>query len=673
MVKLPDEVWADDNSDGTPKEPYKPDIRDLLNMLLDLATAAGVGAARYPNKTTMDADHSKPAGTIATLYADPTVANNYPTFWYYNGSVWVQGVDRLSSMAGQINALTLALSTLLPNNGFIVANPSAVDFEGVKIVHALTGSDGRAPIYTRKDGASFISGMLTQPGLNHALYTHIFTDKVYRFLGAISKMGGLVLAGGNLEVVEIPGPPGVVFVDKNWRAYARSPNYPNTAIPVIGAGGGTSTESTLNDVSFADVNFVALNGQSLSIGALGIPLLYLIQQFGNLMLSGGLRSDSAATDDSLIPLIEQSYTPPGSEYEQGETGISKITDRLVEMMLDEAGLTNWADLGSVFMGSAVGLGGTPISQLDKPSATFSKYIAHIQAGFRLATSSGKSFNHLATIWRQGESDYRDNTSRLSYYTLLKQYVFDVATESQAITKSPWPPMLISYQTQSHRYYARTIPVVALATRDLAREPGSEVRISTPCYIFDYVNHSGDVLHMTNYSYDWLGWFEARLLKRIIEDRLARREVGNYTVDVLEYTWQTRVIDITYNLPRLRDGSTAPRQLAFDTTWVTAASNMGYDLRNEDGTIVVGGISSVTLVGKNRVRIVLAADPAPGQFISYAWGDPASGGQVTGRVSGPRGNLRDVAGVDPEEQYTDAGGTLRAGHHWAVIHEILQGV
>lgn len=94
-----DEVWADYNVDGSVKEPFKQDIRRLLNFMLAAATA-GSAAKRYPTKAAMDADTTQADGTTALIYADPVAANNYPTLWYWNdaGNVWVMGVDRLSPL-----------------------------------------------------------------------------------------------------------------------------------------------------------------------------------------------------------------------------------------------------------------------------------------------------------------------------------------------------------------------------------------------------------------------------------------------------------------------------------------------------------------------------------------------------------------------------------------------
>lgn len=657
------QVWADYNADGSVKEPNKLEIRRLLNFMWALAEASG-GAKSYPTKAAMDADMSQPDGTVGIVRADPVEANNFPTLWIWEDSTnqWVMGVDRIANLAA-------AIATLLPDNGFVVTPQGVLDEDLRKIVHLLQDSAGVTPFYTRDDGATFISGAMVHALRNHAIYSWAWATKDWRLLIGGSKLGGVII--GRTEIVEVPGPPGIVFTDREFRALAALPGYPDPRVPVVGADGGGSAAAPVNSIALADYLHIASNGQSLSIGALGTPLISTVQPYGNVMLSGGLRSDTALTDGSFVPLVEQTFTPPGSQYEQGETPISGALNGLVERIASEDGIA-FADQDSVFVGSAVGLGGTAIASLDKGSATYQKLLNHVRGAYDLATAAGKSYAFFADMWFQGESDYNQNTSREIYLSLLSQLVKDTIADTKAITRQPWPPLFVCYQLAAHRYYGRTVPAVALAQWDLANAVGSEVRISSPLYIMDYVNFGGDVLHLTNYSYQWLGWFNARLLKRCMDDRLAGRPVGKHRVDVESVSWQGRVIDITYHLPQLREGTTAARQLAFDTTWVSAADNMGYDLRTEDNSIVSGGIASVTIRGRDRVRIVLAKAPNPGEFISYAWGNSTmTGVNSTGRAAGPRGNLRDSAGDDPAEQYTDGGGTLRKGHHWAVIHEIRQ--
>jgi hypothetical protein len=611
----------------------------------------------------MDADTSQADGTPAIVWRDPDNNNNFPTIWVYQAATttWLPGFNQITQLITQMN-------NLLPNAGYVLTPVSVSDVEGIPILHALTDAAGASYLYGRKDGGVFISGRIHNIVTDHAEYVHMELTKDFKLIRGVSKLGGNIF--GRTEIVEVPGPAGIVFTDKNFRAYARDPGYPDVNIPVIGGTGSTVSQPVVLPYAATDYEGIASNGQSLAIGALSNPLLSTVQPYGNVMLSGGLRSDTATTDISFTPLIEQNYTPPGSDYEQGETPVSGCLNGLVDRIAIEDGLA-YPNQNTVFVGSAVGLGGTAIQALDKPSATYQKLLDHIAASYRIANAQSKSYSFFADIWIQGESDYRDNTARSVYLSIFTNYKNDVISDAQSITKQAYPPFFLVNQTQAHRYYARAYPAIALALWDAANADNSEVRIATPNYIFDYVNFAGDVLHLTNKSSKWLGWYFTRLLKRLRDDRIAGRPPGKHRVDIERATWQGRVIDITYHLPPAPPNATETPTLEWDTAWVSAAPNMGFGLYNEDNSLVAGGILTVNIIGTNRVQIILAADPAPGQKLTYGWGDPVSTGQVTGRVTGPRGNLRDNMGDNASEKLDFGGGDVRSGHNWAVVHEILQ--
>jgi len=109
-----DQVWADFAADGhTPKEPFKQDIRALLNFI-NTAAVSNTGARRYVTKAAMDADTTQADGQLGLITNDPVPANNYPTIWYWNdaGNVWVMGVDRITPMENAVAQSTAAVDGL---------------------------------------------------------------------------------------------------------------------------------------------------------------------------------------------------------------------------------------------------------------------------------------------------------------------------------------------------------------------------------------------------------------------------------------------------------------------------------------------------------------------------------------------------------------------------------
>lgn len=66
--------------------------------------------------------------------------------------------------------------------------------------------------------------------------------------------------------------------------------------------------------------------------------------------------------------------------------------------------------------------------------------------------------------------------------------------------------------------------------------------------------------------------------------------------------------------------------------------MGFDIRSVSN-VLIDIISSVSIVGQDRIRIITTRPLADGEFISYGWGRTGDAAG-NGRVSGPRGNVRD---------------------------------
>ena len=166
-VKTNDEIWADNNLDGSPHEPIKQDIRRKMNAIEALATQAGVGAKTYPTKAAMVADLSQPDGTIGVIYADPVDANNFPAVWYWNdaGNVWVLGVDRIGNMEDEVSQSTAAVDGLYLATG--VPRPLAwMDLSSYEVVYqaSLTSPTTRFTATPTVDGLTIV-GLGAMPGV----------------------------------------------------------------------------------------------------------------------------------------------------------------------------------------------------------------------------------------------------------------------------------------------------------------------------------------------------------------------------------------------------------------------------------------------------------------------------------------------------------------------------
>ncbi len=528
------------------------------------------------------------------------------------------------------------------------------DDEGIEIVHALTDAEGKAPITTNKLGAVGMGrAEVASQGGNEVPWAITDTRRVPYIAG--TPMGGVCI--GNTEIVEIPGPPGIVFCDANYIPMACTPGFESDQdIPVIG-GSGSPPETPVIPIYLRDWNGVRSQGQSLSIGemppasAAANPPLSTTQPYGNLGFSSNNNSYSSATD-TAVPLIESAYMPSEGTYPAGESPCSGAANKLVERIQEDTGF-DWQQQGAVFFSSCPGRGGTQIANLSKGTASYQRALDHVTNSLRLANAAGRTFAELAILWTQGESDIGGNVSRDDYSTMLLQYISDMTEDTVAITQQDYNPFFVSYQLASHRQYGKTNPLIALSLRDVALTGRS--RLSHPAYIGDYV----DNVHGTNQTYLMFAKYYGRAIHKLLLDNQAGKKPGMHWLDKIGETRQGNIINLQFNVPH--------PPLVIDTTWVTETENYGFYIRDmtTQNFDVVDIISAVEIAGPDRVRIICSRAPTVNEQVTYGWGK-AGDPLTTGRTTGPRGNLRDSEGDLPGESYTDTSGTLRKLHNWCVI-------
>lgn len=347
------------------------------------------------------------------------------------------------------------VDTLLPDAG-LTTSQDIYDDEGILLVHALADADGRAPLTINQLGAvGLANAQIESAPANAEAHWGITDNNGVPYIYG-TPMGGVGV--GNTEIVEIPGPPGIVFCDANYIPMACTPGYESDQdIPVIG---GSSGSESVTPVRLSDWVGIRSHGQSLSLGQIPAssaatnPPVSTTQPYGNLGFSTNNNSFTSDTD-TAIPLIERAYTPENSVNPVCESPCSGASNGLVERLVAERGLT-WDALGTVVFSSSPGRGGTSISGLSKGTEHYQRALDHVTNSVRLANSDGKTFSELAVLWTQGEADYGAGTSRADYLSKLRQYISDITTDTVAITGQSYPPMFISYQLSTHRRYSRDV-------------------------------------------------------------------------------------------------------------------------------------------------------------------------------------------------------------------------
>lgn len=380
-------------------------------------------------------------------------------------------------------------------------------------------------------------------------------------------------------------------------------------------------------------NHIVLSmGQSLAIGVNATPVLTTTQPYNTKMLSSGVRtySDSPYSAATLAALIE------AADAEGGETPLGGAALYLNELILREDQVA-YNQHSFAVLGAATGVGSTAIADHVSGTPIFTRAVDVVTRMHNQSLAADTTAACLGVFWIQGESDVA--TAQATYQTTLQTMRSDLSTSIQGATGQTEPVKMFTYQTASHLAYSQATPNSALAQL-AAANADANIYLSTPMYHLEY----SDGVHMTNNSSRQLGAYMALAYKRVIIDGLDWKPLQPKA-----HIRQGSVCILTFDVP------TGP--LVLDTVSVSDPGNYGFALVNSAGSPLT--ISSVTLAGPDRIKIVAAATIPSGAKVRYAWGNGITAN--SGPRTGARGCLRDSAG-----NYLPA--TYGKMHNWCVIFE-----
>ena len=347
-------------------------------------------------------------------------------------------------------------------------------------------------------------------------------------------------------------------------------------------------------------------GQSLSVGARGLPVLSTNQPYGNLKLSTGHLPWPISPDDAnltLVPLVEPvgrlSPTYPSSwpENIDGETPHSAMANQLTAMV--RAGLGR----GFVSVHSAVGEDGQGMIYLKKNPAqkglngrSYASAMIETKAITRLAKAAGKTYGVGAIIVTHGEND-AGNTNYENELRLLWQ---DYNADLPAITgQKQRIQMLVSQQNSCNDHSPST-----LAQWKVGVDYPADMVCSGPKYQYP----STEGVHLTAEGYRQLGEKYAQVyyqrvilgqhwqpLQPVKVERHGLAITVDYHVPVPPLFWETR----------------------FETPHPSVAEwkrGKGFEVSTSNGSRVA--IASVDISGSS-VIITCASDPGPDARVGYA--------------------------------------------------------
>lgn len=272
-----------------------------------------------------------------------------------------------------------------------------------------------------------------------------------------------------------------------------------------------------------------------------------------------------------------------------------------------------------------GQDGTIISNLGNDSEPYQKLIKDIKTAYKSARSNSWEFEMPALCWMQGETDVNSYPGT-NYRQLLLQFVEDINKDVKQITGQKKDVEIICYQTNSLTRAEHFNPLayrcpeteVAQTQMELIRD-NPLFHASGPTYPYDCVN---DIIHIDGYGQQRHGILAALAAQDILRHQENRR--GLFP-NKIEYD-KTEII-IEFNIP-------CP-PLNFDTIQVAKAVNFGFSVITPDNR----NIAQKATIQENNVHIICSEQPE-GCRVRYA----VNGDYMkSGRLYGPRGNLRDSQG------------------------------
>lgn len=272
-----------------------------------------------------------------------------------------------------------------------------------------------------------------------------------------------------------------------------------------------------------------------------------------------------------------------------------------------------------------GQDGTVIADLGKGSKTYNKFLHDIETAYQSAQKRGWNFMMPAFCWMQGETDVTSYPGT-NYRELLLQFVKDINQDVKQITGQLQDIEVICYQSNpvtrakdfnllSYDCPETTVPETQL---ELVRDHPT-FHASGPMYPYDFVN---EIIHIDGASQKRHGVLVALAALDILKHQKHQRGLLP-----LKAQCHDKEVIIDFNIP-------CP-PLTFDTIQVTNPGHYGFSVITPDNRDIVENV----ILQDGRVHLLCGESPKDCRVRYAVNGDK----MVSGRLRGPRGNLRDSQG------------------------------
>ena len=371
-----------------------------------------------------------------------------------------------------------------------------------------------------------------------------------------------------------------------------------------------------NDAEHKTVICIPVYGQSLAIGVEAIR----ITDFDSL----ANYADGRIVTENMDHLFGYFDINPYKQFAKKILRYQKRSNELTVYSMAEV-IADYTGKDTLICIFPCGRDGTVIADLGKGSEPYTKFLHDIETAYQSAKDHGWDFVMPALCWMQGETDVT-SYPETDYRELFLQFYQDINHDVKHITGQQQNVEIICYQSNPVTRACDFNPLVYNCSEASVPETQLELvrdhpafHASGPTYPYDIVN---DVIHIDGASQRKHGMLAALSAIDILKRQKHQR--GLLPLDAKCHN-QEVVLDFIIPCP----------PLTFDTIQVTNPGHYGFSVITRDNRDIVEQV----ILQDDRVHLICSESPT-GCRVRYAInGDKMK----SGRLHGPRGNLRDSQG------------------------------
>lgn len=289
-----------------------------------------------------------------------------------------------------------------------------------------------------------------------------------------------------------------------------------------------------------------------------------------------------------------------------------------------------------------GADGTIIAELSKGSLPYQKLIKDIETAYQSSKKRGWAFEMPALCWMQGETDVNSYPGT-NYRELILKLYHDINHDVKQITGQKKNIEFICYQTNQITRAKDFNPLafdcieaeVPQTQLELVRD-NPKFHASGPTYPYNCVNN---IIHI-----DGKGQMELGTLAALSAHDIIMRYKGKRGLLPLKPITKDKEVVVSFSVP-------CP-PLCIDTIQVAKTENYGFSIITPDNRNIAKSVSLID----NQIHILCSETPQKCR-VRYAINGES---MKSGRLYGPRGNLRDSQG---DSLSIDIQGEMYPIHNW----------